>query len=223
VGRLILRHPPAWDDVIAKLRANNVRTGSAEFEGVRLRWEQRNKEWFNGDRTELFDWHRKGEVEGKWPWEENGVDPTVQADEVDTRGFRLQKTGRPGEYAVEIRVKGSPDPGDWRSVTGDIDIIAITRADGRALTDAEHVEVLKAIRGGPMGASHPESATWIKKGEFWFPAKEAYLNNDGKCCLAQFAADGNARAVEFNKNFSEFVDRGKHNFRIWWNGGLQAP
>jgi hypothetical protein len=223
VGRLILRHPPAWDDVIAKLRANKVKTGSAEFEGVRLRWEQRNKEWFGGDRKDYFDWHKKGEVEGKWPWEENGVDPTVQADEIETRGFRLKKTGRPGEYALEIRVKGSPDPGDWRSVTGDIDLIAITRADGRALTDAEHVEVLKEIRDGPMGALHPESATWIKKGEFWFPAKENYLTNEGQCCLAQFAADGNARAVDFNADLSEFQNRGKHNYRIWWNGGYQSP
>jgi PKD repeat protein len=228
VGRLIIRRPPPWEDVVDKLRANNVKTGSAEFEGVRIRWQQRHNEYHKGEVQKMFEHNRKGEVEGKWPWQENGVDPTVQVDEVLPAGFRLKRT-RPGEFAIEVRPKlANGEWGEWGSVTGDIDLVALTAADGTSLTDAEHVALLKALRDGPFGAQHPESATWIRDNEFWFRAKENYLKNDGECCLAQVGFDGNIRAVQFNEKYSFFPKtiaalKAKHLYRIWWNGGIQAP
>ncbi|HYH59491.1 MAG TPA: PKD domain-containing protein [Thermoleophilaceae bacterium] len=229
IGRLIVRRPPSWEDVVKKLKANNVKPNSAEWEGVHIRWKQRDKEYYKGEIDQMFEYNRKGEVKGKWPWQENGVDPTVQVDEEFPAGFRLKRTGRPGEFAIEIRPQLSDgNYGEWGSVTGDVDLIALTAADGSALTDAEHVALLKAIREGPMGALHPESATWIKDGKFWFKAKENYLNNDGECCLAQVAADGLIRAVKFNPALSFFPKTiealaAKAQYRLWWDGGYQAP
>ncbi|HYH59492.1 MAG TPA: PKD domain-containing protein [Thermoleophilaceae bacterium] len=223
VGRLIIRKPPDFRDVAAKLEANNVKEGTAAYKEVVNRWRARVKEAKSQERKDMFKWNADGEVKGKWPWQENGVDPHVQADEVSTHGFRLQPTGRPGEFAVEIKKPNSGDPGIWGSVTGDVDLIAITAADGRALSDLEHVALLKEIREGPLGALHPESATWTKDGKFWFKEKEDYLTNGGECCLAQAGPDGQARAVNFNADLSEFKDRGKHDYRIWWDGGYQPP
>ena len=226
VGRLILREPPSFEEVARKLQANGIKNSSVAYEEVQKRWKQRLKEFGGKERKEMFDWHGKREVEGKWPWQENGVDPYVQADETSTHGFRLRRAdrpGRPNEYIVEIKVPGSGEPGRWGSVTGDIDLIAITASDGRALSDVEHVAILKEIREGPMGALHPESATWVQKGKFWFEDKLNYLTNDGVCCLAEFAADGIARAVQFNEKLSKFVDRGKHTFRAIWDGGYKPP
>jgi hypothetical protein len=231
VGRLIVRKPPKWDEVEELLRRNKVRKGSAEYEGVRTRWDDRHKEYYKpgGVVDKMWEYDRKGEVEGKWPWQENGVDPTVQLDEEFPAGFRMRRT-RPGEYVVEVRPKlANGEFGEWGSVTGDIDLIAITAADGTALTDEGHVAVLKALRDSPIGARHPESATWVNEnGEFWFPAKKNYLENDGECCLVQIGADGQARAVQFNDKYSHFpknasVREAKQNYRIWWDGGLQAP
>lgn len=85
------------------------------------------------------------------------------------------------------------------------------------------MRLLKELRDGPLGAMHPESATWVKDGKFWFKAKEDYLTNDGHCCLAQFGADGHARAVDFNKKLSTISSTGKHSYRLWWDGGYQPP
>ncbi len=111
--------------------------------------------------------------------------------------------------------------GKWKFVTGDIDLIAITKADGTALSDVEHVKILKRL-AQDLGVQHPESATWVKNGKFWFKAKENYLTNDGKCCLAQFGPDGRARAVAFNSKLSDFANATKLNYRVVWKGGYQV-
>ena len=73
-----------------------------------------------------------------------------------------------------------------------------------------------------IGAQHPESATWVNKGKFWFKAKRGYLTNDGECCLAQFGPDGKIRAVEFDEKLSEPEKWTKLNYRIRWKGGYQT-
>ena len=60
------------------------------------------------------------------------------------------------------------------------------------------------------------------KGKFWFKAKKGYLTNDGECCLAEFGADGIARAVEFDEKLSDPEKWTKLRYRIYWKGGYQA-
>jgi len=225
VGRLVIRKPSGWSEVAAKLNAEGIKPSDVAWKEVRLRWQQRFDE-FGGEVKEMQKWHAKGEVKGKWPWQENGIDPSLQLDEEFPAGFRLRPSGRSGEYVVEIF---NPTTAEWASVTGDVDLIALTNADGTALSSARHVALLKEMRGGPVGAMHPESATWIKARKWWFKAKENYLANvneltgKAQCCLAQIGADGQARAVMWNKKLSEVINRTKETYRLWWDGGHIAP
>ena len=141
----------------------------------------------------------------------------MQADETFVHRFRLLPEN--GGVAPQIYVPGK----GWKYITGDIDLIAITKADGSALTDVAHVGILKRLRNSIVGTQHPESATWIMKGKFWFKQKLDYLTNDGECCLAQFGPDGKVRAVEFNEKLSDPEKWTKAAYRIFWNGGYQAP
>jgi hypothetical protein len=205
---------------VQKLRADGLKPGDPQYEAVLHRLQQRQKEFNGKELKAMQQWSADGKVNGKWNWAENGVDPSVQADEFADFGFKLEPTGRPGEYAPMILDEAT---GKYVSITGDIDMIGLTDFTGMALSDARHVALLKEIRDGPMGAMHPESATWVLDGKFWFKAKKDYLENDGECCLAQLGPDGKARAVQFDEGFSRISDRTKRNYRLWWVGGWQHP
>lgn len=214
VGRLVLREPPSktvWEEQILP------RIPARERDAATALWERRVKEWNSTDPgygDAMRQWSQKQEVTGKWPWSENLVDPAAQADEFTTIGFRLKPTGRAGEFVVEVQPqKGGP----WASVTGDVDFLSITKADGKPLTDAEHVSVLKQLREGPVGAEHPESATWVGDSA----AREQYLANNGECCPAQFTPLGKVFAVQYNPKLSWFKDPGR--YRVWWEGGYFVP
>lgn len=241
VGRVVLRKPPPFSHVEEKLIANGIERNSAEWLEVQKRWRQRNEEltkWL----PEYKKWDRAGKAEGKWPWQENGVDPTVRADQPSLEPFKLiELKGKDGatEFIPKVfnKTLGNcathPKPECYVSITGDIDLIAITKADGTALSDPEHVRILEEMAAGPLGIQHPESATWVEgkkeKGEnqlFFFKAKFDYLNNDGHCCLAQFGPDGRTRAVRYNQFLSRFARkfsaRAKLKYRIVWDGGYQV-
>ena len=222
IGKVIMKGKLPNSKAVKKaLAANDITPDNPLYAEVLDRLKTRLKEQ-RGELREMKKWHNAKKVKGKWPWEENGVDPLIQADEYKTYGFRLQPYPDPKkgpDLMPQIQVKGEKPP--WKFITGDIDLIAITRADGRALSNVEHVQHLKALKV-LIGAQHPESATWVMKGKFWFKAKRNYLRNDGECCLAQFGADGKVRAVEFNEALSEPEKWTKLRYRIYWNGGYQA-
>ncbi len=214
VGKVVCKRPISKKTLEKNLARNNVKPGTPLHEGIVKRYETRVKEWKEEFR-EMGKWDHEGSVKGKWPWKDNGVNPRLQADETSRYGFQLVFDKKKQQYVPQIKVGKT-----WKFITGDIDIIAITKANGRALTDAEHIQVLKDLRL-LIGAQHPESATWIKDGRFWFKAKRDYLTNDGECCLAQYGADGKARAVEFDEALSDPETWTKSTYRIRWKGAYQ--
>ena len=110
----------------------------------------------------------------------------------------------------------NPKTKKWGSITGDIDLIAITKADGSALSDIEHVKILKELRNSPFGSQHPESLTWTKGDKFWFDKKKSYLVDED---LVQAGPDGVFRSVKFNEKLSDPENWTKLNYRVFWNGG----
>jgi hypothetical protein len=224
VGRIVMKDPPPFTIVKDRLRRAGVKEGSPEFEAVRERWQirvdERRGEWHDMQR-----WNEAGGVKGKWPWGDNAINPNLQADQVSTYRFQLvdRRTGhrvthpRPGgEYVPEIF---NHKTGKWASITGDVDLIALTNADGSALTEAEHVALLKELRGSPLGTQHPESVTWTKRGKFWFDGKRNYLVNED---LAQFGPDGGVRKVVFDEALSNPTQWTPSSYRIFWQGGYQV-
>ena len=215
IGKVVIRQPPLFATVKARMAKKGIKRGTPEYQAIVERYEVRYGE-SKGEWREMQKWHKKGKVKGKWPWEENGVDPRVQADEVADYRFKLFPEN--GALVPKVYVPGK----GWKFITGDIDLIALTKPNGSALTDIEHVGVLKRLRSSIVGSQHPESATWVKKGQFWFKAKRNYLTNDGECCMAQVGPDGKIRAVEFNEKLSEPEKWTKLKYRIYWNGGYQV-
>ena len=214
IGKVVLRKPISKDKLKSTLAGKGVKKGTPQYKDALDRWETRVKE-YKTEYREMQKWHREGKVKGKWPWADNGVDPRVRADEYSKVNFRLFPDGN-GNLVPKVYVNGK-----WKFITGDIDLIAITKANGRALSDVEHVAILDELKG-LIGAQHPESATWINKGKFWFKAKRNYLTNDGECCLAQFGPDGRVRAVEFDEKLSAPETWTKLSYRIRWKGGYQT-
>jgi uncharacterized membrane protein len=215
IGKVVIRRPLKRAAVEKALAKRGVKKGSPRYVEVIERHDTRIEEYATEFR-EMAKWDEAKSVKGKWPWEDNGVDPRLQADETSRYGFRLVHDKARNQYVPEIKIKNR-----WKFITGDIDLIAITKANGRHLSEAEHVAVLKDLRR-LMGAQHPESATWIKGGKFWFAAKRSYLRNDGECCLAQYGPDGKIRAVEFNEKLSDPQNWKPKNYRIIWRGGYQT-
>jgi hypothetical protein len=213
IGKVVIRPPVSLEQVENNMLKHGFERDSVQWQEGLARRLTRIKE-YNGELKQMQKWNKAGKVRGKWPWAENGVNPAVQADEYSTVNFRLNT--QDGSLVPEIFSEGK-----WKFITGDIDLIAITKANGTALSDAEHVAVLKQL-STVLGTQHPESATWINDGKFWFKAKENYLTNDGECCMAQYGPDGKIRAVEFNQKLSDPTSWTKLNYRIFWNGGYQA-
>jgi len=216
VGRVVMREPPSIASLESELEVAGVRKGSTEYQEVLERWEERSKD-YHKELKEMESWNRQEHIKGKWPWQDNGVDPFVQRDEHFAYRFRLSKDAHdPRSLVPEIF---NPATKKWGSITGDIDLIAITKADGSALSDLEHVEILKDLRNSPFGSQHPESATWTKGNEFWFPKKRSYLVDED---LVQAGPDGVFRSVKFNEALSKPEEWTKLAYRIFWDGGYKV-
>jgi hypothetical protein len=228
IGRLIVKTPPPQAEFLSQLAQKGLGPGDIEYEKALSRWTKRTEEFANtgdGYVQQMQEWNKAGEVKGKWPWSENGVDPSIASDETYTAGFQLRKEFDENgveHFVVEVDPRGQGAGGvkGFESVTGDVDLIKITRADGTALTDEEHVRILREMRADPdLDFQHPETSTWTDvDGSFDFPEKRRQLIDDGQIQV-EFGPDGRARAVKFDTKSSDFTDR--FNYRSVFEGGYQ--
>jgi hypothetical protein len=118
--------------------------------------------------------------------------------------------------------------GGWRSVTGDVDFLSMTDADGRGLPEDVRVALYQKLAGdNPVGMLHPAADTWTfldpsgDLGEqFWFEAKQNEFNRAGN--VPQFAPDGDMpRVVKFNAQASYFDSA--NDYRVGFNAGYEGP
>ncbi|HZZ96505.1 MAG TPA: hypothetical protein VFE19_05810 [Jatrophihabitantaceae bacterium] len=220
IGRVVINTKlPSEADVIAELARKDVAEGSTEWTDALKRLEQRRKELSKSDAgyyDALRAASKNGHMDMKWNFAENAVDPTAYTDTTTRYRFRLTaKKGDPSQLVPEYFVKGR-----WRSVTGDVDFLQISHADGSALSDALRVKIYQQLSKSPLGFMHPESATWTAlNGAFSFDTKINEFIRAGT--VAQFCPDGAVRAVRFLEKASQFIS--KLDYRIGWDGGYQVP
>jgi hypothetical protein len=145
--------------------------------------------------------------------------PTVR----DFRNFSMPPIeGRPGSFEVLLEDTG----GVLRPVTGDIDIVAITKADGSFLTVEERLEIYRILQDMPdVNAVHPESATWIAAGDAtrWQVLSDHFPGtpkDDG--LLLQFGPDAVARPAYLDPNLS-YIDEVTGQTKIYYQGGYKTP
>jgi hypothetical protein len=213
VGRVVMRKPPPFAELEARLAGKSISKGSPEYINAVERWQTR-EDTFAKEIKQMKEWDAQGEIKGKWPWQESGVDPKVQSDEIKDFKFRLGKDEFDGN--AKVPEVFNHKTGKWASITGDIDLVSVTKADGSALSQEEYVKVLKELADSPLGIQHPDSTVWIKDGKFWFKQKEEYLISKGN---VQFGPDGVPRSVSFNQALSDPEKWTKFLYRIVWDGG----
>ena len=112
-------------------------------------------------------------------WADNGLDPDRKGKKLAGE-FVIADQPEPGGLMVSV------DGGPPRPVTGDIDLVAITKADGTPLSQAVHARILNILSGPPMYLQHPETSTWIKDGVFDFATNTPSTED----LPIQFAPDG---------------------------------
>jgi hypothetical protein len=136
---------------------------------------------------------------------------------------RWEVDGKPLEGEVtEWVVEVDPDGlGAWRSVTGDVDGVALTDVFGQNLGDARHIELASMLASGPMGSPHLETLSWWQQaGEFVWDGKLRYLRG----VHAQLGPDGVFRLVEMDLSPQalRFL-RGPDDYMAFFMGGYVVP
>jgi hypothetical protein len=247
IGQVMYREPIYLSETCAaecalgqlqdKMRAARIAEGSPEWVQISDRWAQRYDEYVNqgaGYIPNLQAAAKEGELTLPWHWEENAIDPALPRPP-QTVGFKMG-TGPDGvqiplvcpEWSVATKVCS----GTWKSVTGDVDLVSVTAADGSPLSDKRYVNVLQKLGGSSLDIQHPATATWYKElnddtysllfdpKDKSFQEKAKYMMAD-KCCLLQVGADGVPREVMLNLKGSEFDT--KNNYFLNYVGRELVP
>jgi len=235
IGQVLVREPIylasdcaaacALEKLQAEMLAKGVEKGSARWYEVQSRWVQRYGEWVSPGKGYIGDLDqaaKEGKLTLDWHWGENHIDPDL-AQSPQTVLFRLANGGD-GTKIPEVFVNGS-----WKSITGDVDLVSVTAADGSPLSDKAYVRLLEELGASSLDVQHPATATWyddvddltsmFDPNDPAFADKAKYLQA-GKCCVMQVGPDGQARAVLLDLHGSTFVS--KNDYHLNYVGGYLA-
>jgi len=246
VGQVVVREPiflatdcPASCALLKfqnSLLADNIARDSAEYYQLQYRWIQRSGEWINpgeGYIHELRLAADSDELTLDWHWQENHIDPSL-TQTPETVGFRMSKQAD-GSLLPEVCETWQAatkicSGGQWKSVTGDVDLVSVTGADGSPLSDKAYSRVLQELGATSVDIQHPATATWYNDVDDVtsmfdptdpdFSDKAKYVQAN-ECCVMQVGPDGQARAVRLDLQGSSFVD--KNNYFLNYVGRYMAP
>ena len=239
IGGVIVRKPPLTAEEVAAVRRQLANDGITEFlpngkrnllyREITDRLQLRRSEWTTGDPQnvkDMFRWGQDGKADFEWNWRDNLVDPTRQPNEAREVGFRMRHDVVKDARGKVIDERWIPevDPegtGSFHPITGDVDFVSLTDLTSSALTEADHIQMLKLLRDGPLKTPHADSITWVKNGKFDFPKKRANLPT--ACCLAQFGPDGVVRAVKLHlgDRLTQLIS--PERYWLYYEGGYQLP
>ena len=192
---------------------------------VLARLAQREKEWtdyiakYQGYAQPL---DRGGGIPVEFDWNGQGVSTQPNPGAGKLRGFDLSNLGpdgspRPANYFLPRIADKS---GVLRVITGDVDVVGIVEANGRAIISAaERIDIYKNLMQ-ILDMQHPETLTWLTGG-----AKQLDLLKDhvGQFAerLAVFGPDGNAFTASINANLTTF-DKNNALLGVWFNGAYKS-
>ena len=174
----------------------------------------RMKEWRKFE-SKYKKYDREG-LDVTYNYEGNQIPADVRTPETKVLGFDLQEVpGEPETYIVRLM----DEQGFFRPVTGDIDAIAFTKADGSPLTAREHADLLDRINANPLlQGQHGETATFDPPGSglggLDIIASQFKPNEPG---LQIMPGTAGARVVRFNPAKSRWNDARDYN--LHWDGG----
>jgi hypothetical protein len=197
---------------------------------VLARLKLRTKEWHDASIKSVLN---TSESTGEISWGFNGTDNGVAAaNKTEYRGFGLKEqpnpvaAGGPKRTYQQVLVSnkaGGAGIGRLVQVTQDVDLMAVTAANGEILSAAQRLSAYLHL-SDIIGIEHPETPTYIKNGEFLFENKVKYLADvtPGGEPLAIFAPTGAVTAGSFDPALTIF-DTSTHEGRIFFQGAYNDP
>jgi hypothetical protein len=219
IGSVVFKQPAAFLEaqrsgesvfqaIDRQLANQGIRPGNPQYLKALVRLESRQKEWQKYEKL-YKSWNKQKWIDVGYNYKDNGITSKLRVNRPQARGFRLQAVdGATEEYIVQLRDSGH----QWRPITGDIDGVTFTHADGSALTEKEHLWLLEKIRKNPLLAGqHGESGTFIKGGVGFIED-----NLKGEAGI-QFAPHQPVRAVKFNAKKSLW--KSPNEYYLHWDGG----
>ena len=194
-GSVVLREP--LDKKLFQTRTRQLDTATRK--AVAKRYATRVKEWKKYEK-EYKSWRGKT-VDLGFDMEAQGVKKPKKPKKRRFDMERVDVHGRDEYYRVRI----SDHKGVLRRVTGDIDIVAITTADGRIPPPDVRAKLYEILQEA-VGMQHGETLSWILKGELLSSTKATLLADHlpSRELLAVFGPDGAARAAYFDPKLTVF-------------------
>jgi PKD repeat protein len=202
---VVIGEPPPWSEVQAKLGGRD-----SEFvEEVRERWTTRWEEWHGkgahpetgagGVGGEKAEWlihelrgsvpYSKQNVAGIQENIEKGISIPMDDTAQTWKGFRIERTTGPEPHKRQIwRCQIEDNIKGWQGVTGDLDLMAITRADGTPIPPEARIKMYRALRH--LGIQHPETLTWTDKVKLRKYLDEFGTHNPNSEAMAAYMPDG---------------------------------
>lgn len=218
-GRVILKRP--IDE--ATFEANIAGAAPAEQAAARIRYAERTEEWLNpkpGFAGDLIGADADGLINVGFNYRDNFAEHLREGipHVIDMRRFELRPVGgRTDEWEVLVGDRA----GELRPVTGDSDLVTITKADGGHLSVEERLDIYQQLQGMPgVTIPHPESGTWVAAGDAkrWAVLGKHFPGGEP---LVQIAPDG-FHPVFIDPNYS-YIDEVTGQARIYFVGGYKQP
>ncbi len=163
-----------------------------------------------------------GGVPVEFDWTGNGVSRQPNPGAGNLRGFDLATVGadgsaRPANYFLPRIADRS---GVLRVITGDVDVVGIVEANGRAiLSAAERIDVYKSLMQ-ILDMQHPETLTWLTGGAKQVDLLIEHVGANAER-LAVFGPDGNAFTASINAALTTF-DANNALLGVWFNGAYKS-
>lgn len=233
LDEVLIKEPPPWPEVRDRMRSLGQEPDT--IAEVRLRWEQRGKEWwgkghddlgaggsFTPQDCERAQWlqHKENGI----PYSKNSVEglvdnfdkgyaiPPDDLEQVLKKFDTQDVVGSDGRGALAAKI-------DDKFVTGDVDPLYVGRPDGRGfkdLTDEERLEVYRLFK--ELGLQHPESRTW-KNGKVREYFEEFSIHNPNGEAMAMYLPDGRVVAAFFDPGKSWISSVNWREFYMYFRGG----
>jgi hypothetical protein len=177
-----MRRPNSWEQVSAKMDsfvdpATGAPLTADQRNLVVDRWQKRNKEWFGdkgtpgqnpvasdanylqSDRYKLQQ--KSGKVQNLTLETEGNLEDAYEgkAFQVKPTKFQLVASAADPEALVPQLFEGT-----WKSIVGDIDLVAITLPNGRVPDVETLIKIYQDLQLPPLDMQHSATLTWLNQG-----------------------------------------------------------
>jgi PKD repeat protein len=163
-----------------------------------------------------------GGIQVEFDWKGNGISTQPNPNAGPLKSFDLSNVGadgtpRPANYFLPRIADAS---GTLRVITGDVDVVGIVEATGRAIQSVkERIDIYKNLMQ-IIDMQHPETLTWFKGGTKQVDLLTNHVGPNAER-LAVFGPDGNAFTASIDAHLTTF-DANNALLGVWFDGAYKS-